>query len=104
MGQVNFRIDDETKRQADELFGRMGMTMSSAITVFLKQAINDQAFPFRIRLPDARTLTKEELLSRIDDIENGRNCGYHELMAAEGENKELTLLEQLFSLSRGVHT
>ena len=87
MAQVNFRIDDETKRQAEELFGRMGLTMSSAIAVFLKQAINDQAIPFRIQTPEARTLTKEELLSRIDDVANGRNCGYHELMAAEDERE-----------------
>ena len=35
MAQVNFRIDDETKRQAKELFGQMGLTMTSAIMVFI---------------------------------------------------------------------
>ncbi len=75
MAQVNFRIDDETKRQAEELFGQMGFTMSSAIMVFIKQSINERGIPFKVCVPT--TLTETELLRRIDDVKHGRNCHVH---------------------------
>lgn len=53
MAQVNFRIDDETKRQAKELFGQMGLTMTSAIMVFIKQSINEQCIPFKVSAKNA---------------------------------------------------
>ena len=78
MAQVNFRIDDETKRQAEELFGQMGLTMTSAIMVFIRQSINERGIPFKVRAP--ATLTEAELLRRIDDVKHGRNCHFHELI------------------------
>lgn len=45
---VNLRIDKDLKSQAEILFSSMGMNMTTAITVFLKQAVRDQALPFRI--------------------------------------------------------
>jgi len=35
IAQVNFRINDETKRKAEELFNRIGLTMSGAIAIFV---------------------------------------------------------------------
>ena len=62
MAQINFRIDDKTKREAEALFGRMGLTMSGAIMVFLRQSINERGIPFKLCLP-ASALTEEELLA-----------------------------------------
>ena len=75
MAQVNFRIDDETKRQAEELFGQMGLTMSSAIMVFIRQSINNQGIPFKISAKNAAY--HEELLQAKRDWENGRK-NFHE--------------------------
>ena len=80
MAQVNFRIDDETKRQAEELFGQMGLTMSSAIMVFIRQSINNQGIPFKVQVRDPSARPMSELLQRIDDVEHGRNCHYHDLL------------------------
>jgi DNA-damage-inducible protein J len=93
MAQVNFRIDDKTKRQAEELFGNMGLTMSGAIMVFIKQSINERAIPFKVCVP--ATLTEAELLRRIDDVEHGRNCHEHtdeemERLIAESEERPKT--------------
>lgn len=33
MAQINFRIDDNIKSEAETLFGRLGMNMSTAIMV-----------------------------------------------------------------------
>lgn len=75
MAQVNFRIDDETKRQAKELFGQMGLTMTSAIMVFIKQSINEQCIPFKVSAKNAAY--HEKLLQAKRDWENGRK-NFHE--------------------------
>ena len=48
MAQVNFRVDDNVKREADELFDNLGVSLSAAITIFLKQSISRRGFPFLI--------------------------------------------------------
>lgn len=53
---VNIRMDQETKDQADQLFKALGMNMSIAVNVFVKQAIRLGGIPFDISLtPNART-------------------------------------------------
>ena len=75
MAQVNFRIDDETKRQAEELFGQMGLTMTSAIMVFIRQSINERGIPFRVSAKNVAY--HEQLLQAKRDWENGRK-NFHE--------------------------
>ena len=85
MAQINIRIDDETKRQAEELFGQMGLTMTSAIMVFIKQSVNDNAIPFRVSAKNAAY--HEKLMQAKRDWENGRkNYHYHNLIEVEGDN------------------
>jgi DNA-damage-inducible protein J len=50
MGSVNLtiRIDEDVKKQADELFTELGMSISTAFNVFLRQAIREQRLPFEI--------------------------------------------------------
>ena len=88
MAQVNFRIDDETKRRAEELFSSMGLTMSGAITIFIQQTLNRNEIPFPVQGAKPPALTKEELLRRIDDMEHGRNCHYHDLIEVDDDNDE----------------
>ena len=57
MAQVNFRIDDETKRRAESLFNSMGLTMSGAITIFIQQTLNRNEIPF---WPKAQSVWPQE--------------------------------------------
>ena len=88
MAQINFRIDDETKRAAEALFKSLGLTMSSAITVFLNQSINERGIPFKVQAPDPSARPMSELLLRIDDVEHGRNCHYHDLIEVDDKAKK----------------
>ena len=45
---LNIRIDSTLKKEAEDLFKRLGLNMSSAINVFLTQSVRDQAIPFEI--------------------------------------------------------
>ena len=45
---LNIKIDRDLKVQADALFNRMGMNLTTAVNVFVRQAVQEQAIPFRI--------------------------------------------------------
>lgn len=49
---INIRVDEELKKQANELFEYFGMSISQAITLFLKQAVNTSSIPFEIKKPE----------------------------------------------------
>lgn len=53
MAQVNFRIDDELKVQADTEFKQMGLTLSAAITLLCTQVVLKHRLPFSIEGPGA---------------------------------------------------
>lgn len=57
MSNINIRIDNETKTQAEALFAELGLNMSSAINIFLKASLRSQGLPFEIKLdiPNAET-------------------------------------------------
>ena len=42
------RIDPELKAQAESLFDDLGMTLTTAITVFFRQAVRENRIPFEI--------------------------------------------------------
>ncbi|MBQ1315555.1 MAG: type II toxin-antitoxin system RelB/DinJ family antitoxin [Erysipelotrichaceae bacterium] len=47
MATINIRIDDDTKRNAERILKELGISASSAITMFYKQIIRDKALPFK---------------------------------------------------------
>ena len=49
MNTISARIDSKLKTQAEDLFNELGMNMSTAITVFLKQVVRLRKIPFEIR-------------------------------------------------------
>ena len=66
----NLRIDNELKKQSEVLFAELGMNLTTAINVFLRQAVQDGGFPFKVRLdvPNKRTAAAiEEALALITD-------------------------------------
>lgn len=49
---VNFsvRIDSELKKQCEALYGELGMNLTTAINVFLRQSLRSGGFPFAVKL------------------------------------------------------
>lgn len=45
------RIDEDLKKQAAELFSQLGMDMSSAMNIFLRQCVMRGGLPFNVELP-----------------------------------------------------
>ena len=45
---ISFRTDPTIKRKAKELYADMGMDLSTAINIFLRQSIRENGMPFKI--------------------------------------------------------
>lgn len=68
---VTFRVDENIKKQADALFDDLGMSLSTAFNVFLRQSIREQGLPFEV----SRNVPNDATLAAMDDAEQGRMYG-----------------------------
>lgn len=50
MANINIRVDDALKAEAQELYRALGMDLSTAVNIFLRQSVQMQGLPFRPRL------------------------------------------------------
>ena len=67
---VTFRVDDELKAQADTLFSELGMSLSTAFNIFLRQSVREQQLPFSVtkNIPNAVTVAAMEAADRDEDM------------------------------------
>lgn len=49
MAQISVRIDDDVKKSAEEALDEIGLSMSTAINVFLKSVARERRIPFELR-------------------------------------------------------
>ena len=72
------RVDTELKAQAETLFNELGMNLSTAVTVFLRQAVRESRIPFEIKwerpnketaaaMRDAANLARDEKVKGYED-------------------------------------
>jgi DNA-damage-inducible protein J len=66
---LNIKIDRDLKAQADTLFSRMGMNLTTAVNVFVRQAVQEQAIPFRIYVNDNEKIVIEKAKQALKDIQ-----------------------------------
>lgn len=84
MAQVNFRVDDTVKAKAESACSAMGLTLSSAINIFLTKVANERRIPFEVSAdPFYSDENMAELSRRVDDVKAGRNMHEHELIEVE---------------------
>lgn len=48
MAQINIRIDDVLKEKAELLFEDLGLNMTTAFNIFIRQSIREGGIPFEI--------------------------------------------------------
>ncbi|OON99012.1 MAG: damage-inducible protein J [Epulopiscium sp. Nele67-Bin004] len=71
------RIDNDIKKQCEALYSELGVNLTTAINVFLRQSIREGGFPFDVRLNNetlSAILESERLLNepttrRYSDVE-----------------------------------
>ncbi len=47
---INFRIDENTKKQLEEICNELGITMSTAFNMFVKKVIREKRIPFEVSI------------------------------------------------------
>lgn len=68
---MTIRMDKNLKKQADEVFHELGMSFTTAVTLFTKQCVRDRKIPFEICLePNQVTIDAlNELQAMLTDKE-----------------------------------
>ena len=68
MANVNIRIDPETKKKAESIFRSLGLTPTTAITMFYIQTIRNNGIPFVLKLetPNKKTLAA---IKEVEEME-----------------------------------
>lgn len=64
---ISIRMDSELKSQADALFAELGMNLSTAFNIFVRQSIREGRIPFDISLnqPNRETIAAMLKAERI---------------------------------------
>ena len=66
---IQIRVDDDLKNKSDQLFKDLGTDTTSAIRMFLTQAVAYNGFPFEIKRTVQNpytSMTEEEMLQRLE--------------------------------------
>lgn len=72
---TNISIDSEIKKQAQELFAQLGMDLSTAINIFLRQSLRQRSIPFEI----TADIPNEETRRAMENVRKGIGLskGFH---------------------------
>ncbi len=65
---IHMRIEPEVKAGADMILGRLGLSTSDAISIFLNQVILNGGLPFPVKLPIPNEVTKRAMHEAENDI------------------------------------
>lgn len=69
MATITARVDENVKKEAETLFKKMGLNMSTAMNLFLKKCILEQGIPFELKVPNGETL---KAMQETEDILSGK--------------------------------
>ncbi len=60
---TQIRIEESTKKQAIELLAGLGLNLSDAVNMFLKQVVLQRGIPFEVKYPEL----KPEVIEAMDE-------------------------------------
>ena len=76
---VSIRMDTELKAQADELFAELGMNLSTAFNIFVRQSLREGGIPFEIRTARPNKETIAAMLEAENIAKDPKVKGYTDL-------------------------
>ena len=74
---ITVRVEDKLKKQAGDVFREVGMDMSTAITIYLKQVVRTNGIPFPVTAETPNALT----LKAIEEAEKGKMASFSSIDA-----------------------
>ena len=73
------RMDSDIKKQCETLYGELGMNLTTAINVFLRQSLRVGGFPFEVRLEQPNKETVAAMLEAERIAKDPSVKGYNDL-------------------------
>ena len=82
---LSIRMNVETKKEAEAMFDSMGMSLTTAINIFIKQSLRTRSIPFQITMdtPNAVTLAAMEEARQLASDTNAKTSASVEDALAE---------------------
>ena len=70
---VNFRLDEDVKRNMEQVCSELGLTISAAFTIFAKKVSREKRIPFELSVdPFYSEENMTRLRKSIDDLDAGK--------------------------------
>ena len=88
---LNIRTDKEVKQAAEKIFEALGLNMSTAVNIFLRQTIRENGIPFELKLDTPNQVT-------IAAIEEGRRIAEDETVKGYTDLDVRRSISDLFSV------
>ena len=76
---VQFRIDDELKEQATEIYDKLGLDLSTAMRIFLKRSVAVRGLPFGMTLSEDEFASDTEVMKLSESLMKKNEHIYKEL-------------------------
>ena len=85
MGKLVASVDDDVKARAAALYESMGVSLSTAVNIFLRQSLVDNGFPFKPtrHTPDGYPVPPAHSAYKFERSENG-----HVILPADWNDPE----------------
>ena len=85
MAQISLRVDDDVKRNAERTLTDIGLSMSTAINIFLKKVARENRIPFELSAdPFYSQENIDELERRVANVRAGKSTlKEHELIEVQ---------------------
>ena len=78
---IQVRVDQALKAEAEQLFADIGLDMPTAIRLFLKQSVINNGIPFALERDPFYSSSNQTYLARVvKDLREGKNCAAHALI------------------------
>ena len=70
---VNFRIDEETKKEMEKVCDELGMTVTTALNIFIKKMTREKRIPFDVSIDPFYSKSNMKVINEsIKELENGK--------------------------------
>lgn len=79
---MNFRLDSDTKKSMEQVCSELGMSMTTAFTIFAKKVSRERRIPFDVSVDPFFSESNIEYLESIasDVVTNNAHFAHHELI------------------------
>jgi len=89
MAQISLRLDDEVKKNAEQTLNEIGLSMSTAINIFLKKVAREKRIPFELTADPFYSESNMAHLRRGVAALNAGKGVEHETIEVDGNEKDM---------------